>query len=124
MVRQDYRSRHHPRRRGTLGSDGACDDVGLNGRLTSMRQDDTGFWQVWTSNPDLTAEEQLTSLNANSGWPGWSPDTSRIAFDSDRTDPDVSDTVVINDMFSMRADGGDVTKLTARCFPCRPRSRR
>src|SRR6266508_1623831 len=53
---------------------------GLNGRLTFMRQDDNGFWQVWTSNPGLTAEEKLTSLNANSGWPGWSPDASRIAF--------------------------------------------
>jgi len=85
---------------------------GLNGRLTFMRQDDNGFWQVWTSNPDLTADQQLTGSSANSGWPGWSPDASRIAFDSDRTDPDLSDDVVINDVFSMRADGSDVTKLT------------
>jgi Tol biopolymer transport system component len=83
-----------------------------NGRISFMRQDDNGFWQVWTSNPDLTADQQLTGSSANSGWPGWSPDASRIAFDSDRTDPNLSDDVVINDVFSMRADGSDVTKLT------------
>ena len=83
-----------------------------NGRLTFMRQDPNGFWQVWTSNPDLTAEHKLTSGNVDSGWSVWSPDASRIAFDSDRSDPDLSDNTFINDVFSMRADGSDVRKLT------------
>ena len=83
-----------------------------NGRLTFMRQDPNGFWQVWTSNPDLTAEHKLTSGDVDSGWPVWSPDASRIAFDSDRSDPDLSDNTFINDVFSMRADGSDVRKLT------------
>ena len=76
-----------------------------NGRLTFMRQDPNGFWQVWTSNPDLTAQHQLTSGDVDSGWSVWSPDASRIAFDSDRSDPDLSDNTFINDVFSMRADG-------------------
>ena len=72
---------------------------GTNGRLTFMRQDYNQFWQVWTSNPDLTAEHQLTSGHVNSGWSVWSPDASRIAFDSDRSDPDPSDNTFINDVF-------------------------
>src|SRR5215212_7315608 len=76
---------------------------GINGRLAFMRQDGSGFWQVWTSNPDLTAAHQLTSGYVNSGWPAWSPNASRIAFDSDRSDPDPSDSTPINDIFSMSA---------------------
>jgi TolB protein len=83
-----------------------------NGRLTYLRWDDQGFAQVWTSNPDLGAEHQLTSGNANSGWSVWSPDGTRIAFDSDRSDPDPTDDDVVNDVFTMRADGTDVRKVT------------
>ncbi len=84
----------------------------FNGRLTFMRQNHGGFWQVWTSNPDLSAGLRLTGGAVDSGWPVWSPDASRIAFDSDRSDPDLSDDTFINDVFSMRADGTDVIKLT------------
>ena len=68
--------------------------------------------QVWTANPDLTAEHQLTHGDANSGWPVWAPDASRIAFDSDRSDPDPTDEEFVNDVFTMRPDGTDVRKLT------------
>jgi Tol biopolymer transport system component len=85
---------------------------GVNGRIAFYRADDNGFAQLWTANPDLTAAHQLTSGNADSGWPVWSPDGSRIAFDSDRTDPDLNDSTVINDVFTMGADGTDVQKVT------------
>lgn len=85
---------------------------GPNGRIAFFRWGDDGFAQVWTSNPDLTAEVQLTTGEANSGWPAWAPDASRIAFDSDRSDPDPGDGVPINDVFTMRPDGSDVRKLT------------
>jgi Tol biopolymer transport system component len=85
---------------------------GPNGRITFMREDASGFLQVWTSNPDLTAAQQLTGGLANSGVSAWTPDASRIAFDSDRTDPDPTDDLIVNDVFTMRADGSDVTKLT------------
>ena len=77
-----------------------------------MRQDDQGYMQVWTSNPDLGAEHQITSGNANSGWAVSYPDASRIAFDSDRSDLDPMDEAFVNDVFSMRADGTDVRQIT------------
>ena len=85
---------------------------GPNGRITFWREDASGFTQVWTSNPDLTAAQQLTGDLANSGYSAWTPDASRLAFDSDRADPDPTDDVIVNDVFTMRADGSDVTKLT------------
>jgi Tol biopolymer transport system component len=85
---------------------------GPNGRIAFMRPDAQGRWQVWTANPDLTAAQQLTAGGATSGWPGWAPDAERIAFDSDRADPDPTDEVFVNDVFTMRTDGSDVTKLT------------
>lgn len=42
----------------------------------------------------------------------WSPDGSKLAFDSSRTDPDPGDSKQINDIFVMNADGSRVTKLT------------
>jgi Tol biopolymer transport system component len=77
-----------------------------------MRQDTGGFWQVWVARADLTEERQLTHANANSGWPVWSPDGRTIAFDSDRSDPNPNDDIVINDVFTMHPDGTDVVNLT------------
>jgi Tol biopolymer transport system component len=85
---------------------------GPNGRIVFYRADDNGFAQVWTANPDLSAPLQLTHGNLNSGWATWAPDGSRIAFDSDRSDPDPTDEVFVNDVFTMRADGTDVHKVT------------
>jgi Tol biopolymer transport system component len=85
---------------------------GANGRIAFHRFDDDGFAQVWTANPDLTAAQQHTHGNNNSGWPAWAPDASRIAFDNDRLDPDPTDQVFLNDVFTMRPDGTDVRKLT------------
>ena len=81
-------------------------------RLTFMRQDPLGYWQVWVANTDLSAARQLTHENANSGWPVWSPNGRKIAFDSDRTDPNLNDETFINDVFTMNADGSSVTQLT------------
>lgn len=81
-------------------------------RLTFMRPDSVGHWQVWVSDADLTNAKQLTFENANSGWPVLSPDGRKIAFDSDRADPNPGDEAVINDVFLMNADGSSVTNLT------------
>src|SRR3954452_24925611 len=82
------------------------------GRFTFMRPDALGHWQVWVSNTDLTGATQLTHENANSGWPVWSPDGRKIAFESDRTDPNTNENPEINDVFTMNADGSSVTQLT------------
>ena len=68
MVHHRDNIRRSPLDGGALGSAAVATTPGTNGRLTFMRQDHDGFWQVWTSNPDLTAEHQLTSGHVNSGW--------------------------------------------------------
>ena len=74
--------------------------------------DAAGAWQVWVANRDLSAAAQITTGPANNGWPVWSPNGRRIAFDSDAADPDLSDHVLINDVLVMRPDGSGVTNLT------------
>jgi Tol biopolymer transport system component len=78
-----------------------------------MRADTSGRWQIWRSCADLSDQRQLTDLDdRSSGWAVLAPDGSRIAFDSDREDPDLDDDDVINDVFTMDPDGGGVRKLT------------
>jgi TolB protein len=85
---------------------------GRNGRITFMRDDANGFAQVWVADSDLSHARQLTDDHATSGWPVWSPDGSRIAFDSDSTDPDHDNDPFINDIFTIRPDGTGLRKLT------------
>src|SRR6476469_5069535 len=85
---------------------------GRNGRLVFRRQDDNGVFQIWTANPDLTHQVQLTQGPDWDGWmPSWSPDGTRIAFSSHHDDPDPSDGTEIEDVYTMRADGTDVRQL-------------
>ena len=83
---------------------------GVNGRISFMRSDADGHWQIWTANPDLTASRQITNGDYDSGWAVWSPDGTRLAFHSPRDDSNHTD--AISDIFVMNADGTDVTKLT------------
>src|SRR4051794_14235746 len=83
---------------------------GVNGRISFMRHDANGFWQVWTANRDLSASHQITSGAYDSGWPVWSPDGTRLVFNSTRDDTQGSGS--ISDIFVMNADGSGVTKLT------------
>ena len=85
---------------------------GRNGRITFMRDDPNGFAQVWVADSDLSHAKQLTDYQATSGWSAWSPDGSRILFDSDVTDPDHNNDPFIDDIFTMKPDGTDVVKLT------------
>jgi Tol biopolymer transport system component len=89
---------------------------GENGRLVFWRVDSAGFAQTWVADKDLSNQHQLTSGPANSGWAVWKPGGAKLAFDSDRADPDTSggptDISGINDIFTMNPDGTGVVKLT------------
>ena len=77
-----------------------------------MRTDPAGLWQIWVASAHLGHPTKLTDKSANSGWPVWAPSGRRIAFDSDRTDPNPNDSNAINDVFTMRPDGTGVRNLT------------
>jgi Tol biopolymer transport system component len=85
---------------------------GTNGRIAYMLQDKSAHWQVWVAGARLTHAKKLTRGAADSGWPVWSPDGKALLFDSNRTDSDPNDADVVNDVFSMRPDGSNVTRLT------------
>lgn len=85
----------------------------LTGSITFMRDDAGGSPQTWIACANLAHQRQLTAVDGRgSGWSVWSPDGARIAFDTDREDSNLSDSTVINDVFTMAADGSDVRKLT------------
>ncbi len=85
---------------------------GKNGQIAFQRFDADGHFQVWTANPDLTHQVQLTFGTDDGEWQSWSPDGSRIAFSSHRSDPDPTDDLEVIDVFTMRADGSGVRKIT------------
>ena len=96
-------------------SDSVPDSAGgvAGGAITYMREDPGGNWQVWLACPELTDARQLTAVEGrDSGWPVFSPDGTRIAFDSNREDPNPDDDSVINDIFTMGVGGADLRKLT------------
>ena len=78
-----------------------------------MRFDEDGRFQVWAANPDMTRQVQLTHGPDWDGWfPSWSPDGTRIAFSSYHEDPDPFGGEEIHDVYTMKADGTDVRKIT------------
>ena len=95
----------------TVGAASAT-QPGPNGRITFMRFDADGQFQVWAANPDLSHQVQLTAGASDAWFPAWSPDGRRIAFASHRSDPDPTDDVEVMDVFTMRADGSDVRRVT------------
>jgi Tol biopolymer transport system component len=83
---------------------------GINGRISFMRPDDSFHWQIWTANPDLTHQHQVTSGDFDNGWATWSPDGTRLAFDSARLAPEANGD--LKEVFLMRPDGTQVTPVT------------
>jgi Tol biopolymer transport system component len=93
---------------------------GRNGRIAFQRQDHFGNWQIATASDRLRTPKKLTTEAADSQDPVWSPDGSKLAFDSSRFDPFPGDAVWLNDVFVMNADGTGVTRLTNSGFNAYP----
>jgi len=85
---------------------------GHNGRIAFHVWDSDGFLQTWVANKDLSNQVKLTSESADSGWAVWKPGGAKLAFDSNRADPDPDDPNAINDIFKMNPDGSGIVKLT------------
>jgi Tol biopolymer transport system component len=87
--------------------------VDHNGDIAFMRADPAGHIQVWVAHSDLTGQRQLTNdSTSNSGYPTWAPGGKRLAFDSDRSDPDPTDAKEISDVFTMDPKGAHVVRIT------------
>ena len=80
--------------------------------IAFMKEDSDGFWQTWVANKDLSNQVKLTSESADSGWAVWKPGGDKLAFESNHTDPDPTDSEAINDIFTMNPDGSGIVKLT------------
>ena len=91
---------------------------GKNGRIAFMKQDSAEHWQTWVANKDLSNQVKLTKASADSGWAVWKPGGAKLAFDSDRADPD--DPNSINDIFKVNPDGTGLVKLTHSGFNSDP----
>jgi TolB protein len=64
---------------------------------------------IYKMRPDGSKRTQLTIDAFDNEYPNWSPDGTRIAFNSNRADPMLEENFEI---YTMRAGGGDVTRLT------------
>ncbi len=94
------------------GSQETKNPANLTPSIAFMKEDSDGFWQTWVANKDLSDRTKLTSKSADSGWAVWKPGGAKLAFESNRTDPDPDDTNAINDIFTMNPDGSGIVKLT------------
>ena len=87
-------------------------DRDLPGIITFQRFDDNGQFQLWVANADLSNQRQITSGPYTSGFATWKPDGTRLAFDSNRSDPDLTDDGGPNDVFTTNLDGTGVVQVT------------
>lgn len=87
-----------------------------NGSDAAIVAGDTG--NIWSIGADGSSDTALTSLiaaNTQSASPQWSPDGTRIAYDSQRalSGSDASNTNNANNIWMMDADGSNATPLTS-----------
>ena len=81
-----------------------------NGRKIAFTRgpDVDSVWDIYTMSPDGSRVRQLTSGALDNEFPNWSPDGTRIVFNSLRDEPLGEN----YEVYSMRAGGGHVTRLT------------
>jgi len=76
---------------------------GSTGQIVFSANLDTGGAEIYTVSPDGRSLTQLTNSPGWDGEPVWSPDGSRIAFSSSRSED--------RDIFVMNADGSELMSL-------------
>jgi hypothetical protein len=89
-----------------------ANNADLPGIIAFQRFDNDGQFQLWVANADLTNQRQISFGPYTSGFASWKPDGTRLAFDSNRSDPDLSDDAAPNDVFTMNPDGTHVVQVT------------
>jgi Tol biopolymer transport system component len=78
---------------------------GTNGKIAFESTRDSSFGQIYAMNADGTGVTRLTFTSAHDSYPVWSPDSTKILFESTRSG-DV-------DIYVMNADGTNQTQLTS-----------
>src|SRR5919106_737204 len=75
------------------------------------------YADIWTMNPDGTGPTQITTDGSAviDVHPDWSPDGTKLAFVSTRTEPNNPDGNL--ELFVMNADGSNVVQLTDTLDP-------
>jgi len=73
--------------------------------------------EIFSMNTDGTGQTNLTDDSAWDGYPTWSPDGTKIAFQTDRDDNELMILAIVPDdlgteIYSMNADGTDATRLS------------
>jgi TolB protein len=95
-----------------LPADAASSHQDLPGIIVFQRADNEDQWQLWVANADLSNQRQISTGPYTSGFATWNPTGTRLAFDSNRSDPDLTDDVWPNDVFTMNPDGTGVVRVT------------
>lgn len=84
-----------------------------HGAVAYLAYDADGFAQTFVACPDLANPRPIAaSPGRNTGYATWSPDGTRLAFDTDRDDPDLGAEPPISDVYTIATDGSELRKLT------------